>query len=173
MLQALCQSRQSTGRYNRTNDSPRKASLFIWSRYVVLDLTSSYWFVLVPTSSYRIVTQSNWFSITIVLVRIASYCHRVESHCISLYRISLCLIRIGSQISIIVLIRSWGKTNTNIRIFNKKFPPFASDGIRIDSHNYSGQWDGGFNKLPSDISSFVSTIWWIMLQRMLFILSNT
>ena len=61
----------------------------------------SHMFALVRVSSFQllscshhIIAQSYWFSITTVLLRIASCRHRVASYCISLHRINSCLIRV-------------------------------------------------------------------------------
>ena len=61
----------------------------------------SYWIVHVGIGSYyflscshHIIAQSYWFSITTVLLRIASCRHRVASYCISLHRINSCLIHV-------------------------------------------------------------------------------
>ena len=61
----------------------------------------SYWIAHVCIGSCKflscfhyIVMQSYWFSITTILLRIASCRHRVASYCISLHRINSCLIRV-------------------------------------------------------------------------------
>ena len=61
--------------------------------------TGSHMFALVRVSSYQflscshhIIAQSYWFSITTVLLRIASCRHCVASYCISLHRINSCWI---------------------------------------------------------------------------------
>ena len=52
-------------------------------------------FLLVLSCSHHIIAQSYWFSITTVLLRIASCRHRVASYCISLHRTNPCLIRVS------------------------------------------------------------------------------
>ena len=121
----------------------------IGSHMFALVRVSSYWFL---SCSHYIVAQSYWFSITTVLLHLASCRHCVASYCISLHRIDSCLIRvwfvlIRKQLSYhIVLVRHRGRTRTNPKFLSEKSPPFAGDIIRIDLYNYSPQWDGVLNQ---------------------------
>ena len=82
---AACLLRLSMLQYNAQRWHCR-----IGSHMLALVCVSSYQFL---SCSHHIIAQSYWFSITTVLLRIASCRHRVASYCISLHRINSCLIR--------------------------------------------------------------------------------
>ena len=52
------------------------------------------------------------------------------------------------------MIRHIGRPGTNPKFLRRKSPPFASDVIRIDSYNYSRQWDGRGLYTPVILSRF-------------------
>ena len=83
---AACLLRLSTLQYDAQRSYCR-----IGSHMLALVRVSSYWFL---SCSHHIIAQSYWFSVTTVLLRIASCRHRVASYCISLHRINSCLIRV-------------------------------------------------------------------------------
>ena len=116
----------------------------------------SYWIARVRIGSCKfllvpIVFSSHHSAIVLILYhhRTASYCIVSPSYCISLHRINSCLIRVWFALIRkwssyqIVLVRHRGRPGTNPKFLRKKSTPFASDVIRIDSYNYSRQWDGG------------------------------
>ena len=86
---AACLLRPSTLQYHVQRD----IALSYWVAHVRI---GSFKFRIISCSyrSLHIIAQSYWFSITTVLLRIASCRHRVASYCISLHRINSCLISV-------------------------------------------------------------------------------
>ena len=149
--------------------------LSVVTQYLVIrcaTIALSHWIAHVRIGSCKlllvpIVFSSHQSAIVLILHhhRTASYCIVSPSCCILLHLttsyqfvFNSCLIRIDSQI-IIVPNRSGsayrGRPGTNPKCLTKKSPPFARDVIRIDSYNYSPQWDGGFRLVDSTLESRV------------------
>ena len=113
-----------------------------------------YWIAHVHIGSSKFLLDPIVFSShhsTIVLIihhhRTALYCIVSPSWCILLHLAALyqfvfnsCLIRIDSQI--IVLVRHRGTPGTNHKFLRKKSPPFTSNVIPNDSYNYTHSGTG-------------------------------
>ena len=100
-----------------------------------------------------IVAQTYWFYVTTVLLRIASYRHRVASFCTAVHRVISCWIRVEFVLVRkwlsyhIVPILSWGRTDTHPRFLSKKSHPFSNDVTHIDSQNYAPQTDWAISNI--------------------------